>query len=569
MEYLNRGRKPLLCTSIILILFCLIPLANAYEEPNWSEGAIVPKTGRANIYSLNPDSFQQYIDRGKIHAQIYPVEVTGLLPPYYPLLHFLESKDDGFIKRNLKKMFSGFLGIHNMDQLLKWVGLQEYPKESDRGVYSVPFPNGVRPQERIGLGLIETPRGTGFTISCAACHASNLFGKTVLGLTNRFPQANLTFLYAHTFITKIPSKLFQIETKATDGERAMFKKAQKNLRSIGVKKPAVIGLDTSLAQVALSLARRNDDAYATKNRKLEKNPREEILQDKVADSKPAVWWNVKYKNRWLSDGSVVSGNPILTNILWNEIGRGADLKQLEDWLNENNKKIMELTSAIFSSEAPRYTDFFSPSSINILRAQSGEKTFLQRCAGCHGTYEKAWSLPNAESLSHKQLLETVRVNYHSKTPVINVGTDPSRFEGMKSLEQLNNLAISRNNGIQIKAQHGYVPPPLVGIWARWPYFHNNSIPNLCALLTRSEKRPKKFYMGEANNPQTDFDSACNGYPLGKATPKEWKKSKKFLFQTRKEGLGNMGHDEGIFLKNGNEILSPQEKLDLIQFLQTL
>tara|TARA_Y100001958_G_scaffold142390_1_gene118534 strand:- start:377 stop:508 length:132 start_codon:yes stop_codon:yes gene_type:complete len=42
-----------------------------------------------------------------------------------------------------------------------------------------------------------------------------------------------------------------------------------------------------------------------------------------------------------------------------------------------------------------------------------------------------------------------------------------------------------------------------------------------------------------------------------------------LYDSRKPGLSRFGHDEGIFLENGKELLSPQEKLQLIQFLQTL
>ena len=38
-----------------------------------------------------------------------------------------------------------------------------------------------------------------FTFSCAACHSSNLFGKTVLGMTNRFPKANEFFIKAKTW----------------------------------------------------------------------------------------------------------------------------------------------------------------------------------------------------------------------------------------------------------------------------------------------------------------------------------------------------------------------------------
>jgi len=534
--------------------------------PNWSEQA-APQG--PNPYLLPANDFPVYRDNGKIHAQIYPVNITGILPPYEPIRQTVESGSSNPLREFLNSLFRTASGYKSMDDLLKDVGLHEYPKATDQGVYSVPYPEGIRPGHRMGLGMIESAQGTGFNFSCATCHSSNLFGKTVLGMTNRFPKANEFFIKAKKASELIQPKFFQIYTHATDGETEMLKTFKKNMRSVGLKQPIALGLDTSLAQVSLSLNHRNPDAYASFNPHFAKNPRPDaILDQQPADSKPAVWWNVKYKNRWLSDGSVVSGNPIFTNILWNEIGRGTDLVQLESWLQENDQVIQEITTAVFSSEAPRYTDFFPASQIDIGLAQKGEQIFNNTCARCHGHYDKAWSLPNALQLSPEERLRTVAVRYGSQTHVKNVGTDPYRYRGMKSLEQLNNLTISKNNGILIRAQEGYVPPPLVGIWARWPYFHNNSVPSLCAVLTAAQDRPKFYYSGAAINKKTDFDSECNGYPLGKATPAAWKTAD-HLYDTRKAGMGNQGHDEDIFLENGKELLLPEQKRALIQFLQTL
>ena len=45
----------------------------------------------------------------------------------------------------------------------------------------------------------------------------------------------------------------------------------------------------------------------------------------------------------------------------------------------------------------------------------------------------------------------------------------------------------------VEPQEGYVPPPLVGIWMRYPYFHNGSAPTLCDVVTRPSQREKVFY----------------------------------------------------------------------------
>lgn len=543
--------------------------SKALAQADWTTSARVPEDGRANVLNLSQESFEAYRDAGKIHAQIYPVTVTGVLPPVQPVRNFIEDRSWNPLKELLNKVIRNVTGFTSFDGFLARLGLHTYPKETDQGVYAVPYPDNRRPQTRMGYGEIERAGATGFTFSCAACHASELFGKRVLGLTNRFPRANEFFVKAKKITGYYNSWFFQHWTNATAAEAALMDEAVRNLDRVEVKDPIALGLDTSLAQVSLSLNRRGADAYATPSSLAQKNPRKDpILDDYPADSKPAVWWNVKYKNRWLSDGSVISGNPIFTNIIWNEIGRGADLRILENWLAQNQQIVDELTAAVFSSEAPRITDFFPAEKIDVGRAKLGEQLFKQSCARCHGQYEKAWSLPGSENWPKEMQLRTTKVIPRRNTPVEDVGTDPYRRLGMKSLEQLNRLSISQKNGIVIQAQDGYVPPPLVGIWARWPYMHNNSVPSLCAVLTNSKQRPSAYYAGEAKDPNTDFDFECNGYPLGQKTPASWKASD-FYYDTRKRGMSNAGHDEGIFLENGKEIFTVEDKINLIQYLQTL
>jgi cytochrome c2 len=522
-------------------------VAFAESIPDFSEGVVIAPGGRSNPYDLDDATFKKAQTNGRLAAVSYPVEATGILPPFRPFQNTL----------------TRVLGSNGLDRVLSWLGLHPFPDATDSGIYSAPYPDGVRPSYRMGLSMISTSEGQGFSLSCATCHSANLFGKTVLGMTNRFPRANEVFLLAREALIETSSPftpfLFQVFTDSTTGERQMMKTVADHIRAVGVRKPQALGLDTSLAQVALSMAHRSQDAYASRSEKFEQYPREEILSSVAADSKPAVWWNVKYKNRWLSDGSVVSGNPIFTNIIWNEIGRGADLQAIENWMAENPDKIKEITTAVFSSEAPRLTDFFPVGRIDLSRAKRGEKTFLENCAECHGTYEKAWNLPEATQLPYVQQLETTQVSYHAQTPVVDVGTDPHRYQGMASLaKDLNPLAVSLNNAIVIKEQKGYVPPPLVGIWARWPYFHNNSAPSLCAVLSSPKDRPAAYVAREANDPDQDFDFNCNGYPVRKTHSAD----QDFVYDTNREGMSNSGHD----MASG---LSQEEKADLIQFLQTL
>lgn len=550
--------------TVLVILFLFLPL---HAEPDWTEGVLIPRGGRSNPYGFVGEDWVRYNTQGRLHAQIYPVEVTGSLPPQRPLAEMFAPTQEKLnpVQEWIGRFIRGVTQIKDFDQVLSWLGLHRYPASTDEGVYSVPFPQGVRPDHRMGFSIMERHGVDGFTFSCAVCHSSNLFGKTVLGMTNRFPRANELFIKAKKAFDVTPALFFQQMTGANENEVTLYRETKNNLKYVALTKPVTLGLDTSLSQVARSLNLRAPTPWAEQEPEYRFSPREDDLDYRPADSKPAVWWNLKYKNRWLSDGSVVSGNPIYTNILWNEIGRGVDLRVLADWLNNNSKVIAEITTAVFASQAPLFTDFFPAEMIDLERAKAGEKIYVQTCAKCHGTYKKNWDiLP--ESAPHLEKLKTAEVIYHSRTPVIDVGTDPLRYLGMKSLEKLNDLQISKDNNILIRAQKGYVPPPLVGIWARWPYFHNNSVPSLCALLTAAPDRPKIYWARPAENPTEDFDPFCNGYPQNLA---ETKKIPELKYNTRRRGMSNMGHDQGIFIKDGKEILTAADKKNLIQFLQTL
>lgn len=388
-----------------------------------------------------------------------------------------------------------------------------------------------------------------------------------MGLTNKRPRANEFFVMAKNYVPLIPSGFFKVATKATREEKAMFKRTKDNLKYVGSVSPQVLGLDTSLPHVALSLHKRADDDIASKKRV--RRRRAHPLQTFVADSKPMPWWNLKYKTRWLSDGSIVAGNPILTNFLWNELGRGTDLEELEEWMQNNQDRIEKLTAAAFATRAPRWTDFFPASSLDLEKAKRGEQVFNQSCKKCHGAYEKRWSYPMSELEPVSEQIKTERVFYHEKTPVKDVGTDPNRWMATKTFsEGLNRLRISKWMKTVVEPQKGYVPPPLEGIFLRYPYMHNNSIPNLCALMMRPEDRPKRFVQGPSEKPQ-DYDQDCVGYPVGDKMPKEWWKEKDAIFDATKPGLLNIGHSKAFYDEEGNPKMSEAQKRDLREFLKTL
>ncbi|WP_419173101.1 hypothetical protein [Halobacteriovorax sp.] len=553
-----------------LLLFVLCFSSFAYA-PDWGRDVRLEKgENRENLYKLSNEELEEIKEHGIKHALKWPVDVTGLYIPYDAFENFFELKDEKFVNFVLTTLGEKKFGVDSVESFFQWLGLNPYNDENATGIYRIPYPDGERPDYYMGASIVDTKWGKGLTFSCATCHSASLFGTSVMGLTNKAVKANELFVKARKLLPLIPSKMFQKVTHATDGEVEMLRRSRKNIGAVGATSPMVLGLDTSLPQVALSLARRKTDEYATKSKLTQIFPRFNPLETTVADSKPAVWWNLKYKTRWLSDGSIVSGNPIFTNFLWNELGRGTDLRELEKWMQDNPDIIRELTAAAFATKPPRIDDFFDISRIDIKAAKRGEDVYKDRCQKCHGEYQKNWSLPFSGLMSKSEQIKTRKVIYHEETPVKDVGTDPLRYEGMKYFaDDLNELKISKWMRTVVEPQVGYVPPPLDGIWSRYPYLHNNSIPNLCELMTPPDQRVKTFYQIPSDDPILDFNFECNGFPVGMDIPDERRIPEAF-FDTSRPGLSNSGHYYRIFTdRDGNELLTQEQKADLRVFLKTL
>ena len=579
----NLDFKGLQMTQIIIGIFIVFTFNSYAVEPDWSKTAelsgeticeeinghevCLSNGNRENIYELEDDELQKAIELGGQYTLNYPVDVTRLRLPKDAMDKFFESDSRSALRRFIFNVAKKLTQFESFNDVFTWLGLHDYPtKISEIGPNPIPSMGSLE-QYPMGVSVFNNNGHESMSFSCAACHSSNLFGVKVLGLTNRFPKANEAFILGKSLLSNTPSFMFQLLVGPSKHDLKVFDIAKEAINYVEVKKPLALGLDTSLAQVGLSLSLRGVDEYATKIKNAK--PRFSQLRNTPADSKPAVWWNLKYKTKWLSDGSIDSGNPVHTNFLWNEIGRGVDLKELENWLDHNKNKVRDLTAYVFQTKAPKYNDFF-PGKIDIEKAKRGEKLFLQNCKGCHGVYNKNWSNENSDSLSYEQMIETKEVWYHKSTINVDVGTDPLRARGMNYFyKDLNRLKISKSIGTVVNPKNGYTPPPLVGIWARWPYFHNNSVPTLYDVLTPDFLRPKSYIAVPADDQFIDFDHVKNGYPRPDLVREPYRTDKDYFFNNSTKGLSNFGHTKMMLNEEGSEKFDHIEKLEIIEFLKTL
>ena len=101
--------------------------------------------------------------------------------------------------------------------------------------------------------------------------------------------------------------------------------------------------------------------------------------------------------------------------------------------------------------------------------------------------------------------------------------------------------------------NGYANVPIDGIWARAPYLHNGSVPNLWALLQAESARPQTFYRG-----YDVYDPKNVGFISDGAEARQVG----FRVDTSVAGNGNQGHAYGVSLKDA-------DKWDLIEYLKSL
>lgn len=548
--------------ALVSLLGCAVEATPAVEEtgaPDWSASAQLPASGdRRDILHLG-DKLPEMASRGLLHMSTWPVSVSGVLLPVRPVAMIFDPKATDPNVLQLQEVGRVALGFGTTDEMNAWLGLSRRGPEAE-AFAGVAWPAALKAGDFLGVGAVDSPLGPGLTFSCATCHVATFFGKSIVGMANRKSRANVFFGMAKDFFPAVTPDLLKMRTQATDAEVAMMERAKVNLPAVGWMAPQVHGLDTSLAQVALSLARRAPDGWASRDPVAEETPRPSALDTQVVDSKPAVWWTLKYKTRWLSDGSIVSGNPVFTNFLWNELGRGTDLHELDAWMEKNPAIIDELTALVFAVLPPRWDDVFPDLPLDVTAAQRGQALFVQHCTECHGTYDKDWASGT----------RTTKLHYPTPTPVLDVGTDLQRADGMMAFaEGLNRLEISKKMNTLVVPQKGYVPPPLEAVWARYPYLHNQSVPSLCEMLRPAKFRTTRFWLGPDANVKTDFDPQCVGLPVGSAVPESWKEDPHNEMDTQKPGLRNVGHEAHLLRADGQEVFDAAQRLDLVAFLKTL
>jgi len=196
-----------------------------------------------------------------------------------------------------------------------------------------------------------------------------------------------------------------------------------------------------------------------------------------------------------------------------------------------------------------------PFGVKPATAVRGKAVFEQTCAACHGTYRR-----DSEGLP---VYEAPRI-----VPWEVAGTDKQRMLSVTpQFRRLVETGPLRDMIRMSGLPPGYLAPRLEGIWARFPYLHNGSVPNIRELLRAPGERPRVFSLWNAGERER-FDEAALGLTVpGRGLAQmqllyEAALGSRDVYRTDQPGQSNQGHAFGT-------TLDEEDKRALIEYLKTL
>jgi hypothetical protein len=264
------------------------------------------------------------------------------------------------------------------------------------------------------------------------------------------------------------------------------------------------------------------------------------------------WWHF-YKRPYLYiDGFAPKGHRALMQfMLVPENG--------PEFFHDNEDKFRDVYAYLSSLRPPKYDGPID----NVLAGQ-GRAVFNNNCAECHGTYDRS---PSARHLADLAEGDQSKASYpNRRIPLEEIGTDPVRLTAL-SVQGRTKYAKSWFARGETDEQHdtvvdpdGYVAPPLDGVWASPPYFHNGSVPTLWHVLNPTRRPTVWRRIAE------EIDAERIGFQIEvfDRVPLEERDVaiRRSYFDTRRFGKSNAGH-------HYPDELTLAEKKAVLEYLKTL
>lgn len=350
-----------------------------------------------------------------------------------------------------------------------------------------------------------------WTMNCFSCHGGTVYGQPTPGA---------------------PNNRFALQTLSEEMRKTKFRMAKPLTRmDVG---SAVIPLGTTHGTtnaVVFGVALMNyRDAQLNV---LPDQPPPSVMHHDM-DAPP--WWHFHKRPNIYIDGFAQRGHRGLMQFM---LVRENGPEKFRQWESD----FRDIYSYMMSLRPPKYE---GPVDVDL--AARGRRLFLDTCAECHGTYDEQPTYPNR------------------RVPLKELGTDPVRLEALPVAGREKYAASWFAHGGEENQQttetdpQGYVAPPLDGVWASPPYFHNGSVPTLWHVLHPDERPTVWRRTAEAIDPEKiGFQiEAVDRIPLTETDVAV----RRQYFDTRKFGKSAAGHDYP-------NVLNQQEKRAVLEYLKTL
>lgn len=371
-------------------------------------------------------------------------------------------------------------------------------------------------------------------LGCVACHSGKAAGQFIIGLGNK----NVDVYQVGNDLLKI-QKIYKGLTTLKNKSKT-YKQIEKQALAFAGKlaNPKISNKVQGLVPTAFI----RQWFYDVHNLP---------LPDKMArgaNKIPQLWgYGPKRKVGQFSDGfgdGTLAGWGIAVELVGGQTAEGA--RAYMDKIEHAEVLLEDLLP-------PKY-----PFAINSESAKRGEKLYEQKCMSCHGSYEKdTFGLPIYKSPRHISwdVVKTDRDRLRANT---------QEFIELVEKNPLNDYIKHTDLG------DGYFAPRLEGIWSRFPYLHNGSVPTLAHLLEKRENRPVIFSLWDSGE-EYRFDKEKVGLTIPKKgsaeealLKKQAKAKKRFIYKTYLSGQTRGGHYWKFMDK-----FSQQDKLDIVEYLKTL
>lgn len=352
------------------------------------------------------------------------------------------------------------------------------------------------------------------TANCLGCHASFLRGELVVGLG----EASMDFTADPTLELSLAQMMLK-----SDAERAELGKLIGRLRAIApYTQMRTVGANPADQLAAVLFAHRDPRTLAWSDTPLIPLPAGD--RHPIPVDVPA-WWLLKRKTAMFH---TAAGRGDHARIMMTAsvlcVDDVATAKQIDAYFPD-------VRAFVLSLEAPKY-----PGPVDAALVARGQAVYDRSCKKCHGD----------------------GTSYRSKvTSLATVGTDP--LLARRAAQFATPFTTWFNGSFfgetsRLEPGEGYVAPPLDGVWATAPYFHNGSVPNLAAVLDSSLRHPRtRIVRGSAA-----YDLTVVGWP-NEAAPAD--ETGKYVYDTAHAGYSNAGHTFG-------DRLSADERRALLELLKT-